>query len=69
MADIKNTGGSTAGSITGAQIIGEFADGAAWVHLDIAGTSRTESTKGYTPKGATGVAVRTLARLAQILAS
>ncbi len=69
VADMKNTGGSPAGSITGAQIIGEFADGAAWVHLDIAGTSRTESTKGYTPKGATGVAVRTLARLAQELAS
>jgi leucyl aminopeptidase len=69
VADMKNTGGAPAGSITGAQIIGEFADGAAWVHLDIAGTSRTESTKGYTPKGATGVAVRTLARLAQILAS
>ena len=69
VADIKNTGGAPAGSITGAQIIGEFAGGASWVHLDIAGTSRTESTKGYTPKGATGVAVRTLARLAQNLAS
>ena len=69
LADMKNTGGSGAGSITGAQIIGEFADGASWVHLDIAGTSRADSTKGYTPKGATGVAVRTLARLAQVLAS
>jgi leucyl aminopeptidase len=69
VADIKNTGGAQAGSITGAQIIGEFSDGAAWVHLDIAGTSRTESTKGYNPKGATGVAVRTLARLAQALGS
>ncbi len=68
VADLKNTGGSPAGSITGAQIIGEFADGAAWVHLDIAGTSRADSTKGYIPKGATGISVRTLARLAQILA-
>jgi leucyl aminopeptidase len=68
VADIKNTGGAAAGSITGAQIIGEFADGASWVHLDIAGTSRTDSIKGYNPKGATGVSVRTLVRLAQELA-
>ena len=31
VADIKNTGGRGAGSITGAQIIGEFSDGASWV--------------------------------------
>ena len=64
VADIKNTGGRGAGSITGAQIIGEFADGASWVHLDIAGTRLVGSTKGYNPKGATGVTVRTLTRLA-----
>ena len=63
IADIKNTGGRGAGSITGALIIGEFNDGAPWVHLDIAGTSRTNSAKGATVKGATGVPVRTLVRL------
>ena len=68
VADIKNTGGRPAGSITGAQIIGEFADGAAWVHLDIAGTATADSTKGYSPKGATGVPVRTLVALARRLA-
>ena len=68
VADIKNTGGRNAGSITGAQIIGEFAVGASWVHLDIAGTSRTDSSKGYNPRGATGVPVRTLVRLVQSLA-
>ena len=68
VADMKNTGGRAAGSITGAQIIGEFADGAAWVHLDIAATSRAESTTGYNVKGATGAPVRTLVRLAQRLA-
>ena len=68
VADIKNTGGRPAGSITGAQIIGEFADGASWVHLDIAGTSRTDKVKGYNTKGATGVPVRTLVRLALNLA-
>ena len=69
VADFKNTGGRAAGSITGAQLIGEFAEGAAWVHLDIAGTSKTDKLKGYNPKGATGVPVRTLVRLAEDLAS
>ena len=67
VADIKNTGGRGAGSITGAQIIGEFTEGAAWVHLDIAGTSSTDRDKGYNPKGATGVPVRTLVTLARDL--
>ena len=67
VADIKNTGGRPAGSITGAQIIGEFADGAAWVHLDIAGTATAISASGYSPKGATGVPVRTLVELARRL--
>ncbi len=68
VADMKNVGGRNAGSITGAMIIGEFADGAAWVHLDIAGTSTTDSVKGANTKGGTGVMVRTLVRLARSLA-
>ena len=67
VADIKNTGGREAGSITGAQIIGEFVEKASWVHLDIAGTASTKESKGYNPKGATGVPVRTLVRLVQNL--
>ncbi len=63
IADIRNTGGRGAGAITGALIIGEFNDGAPWVHLDIAGTSRARGSKGATVKGATGVPVRTLVRL------
>ena len=32
-----------------------------WVHLDIAGTARTDQRpKAYTPSGATGVGVRLL---------
>jgi leucyl aminopeptidase len=68
VADIKNTGGRGAGATIGAQIIGEFGEGASWVHLDIAGTSRASSEKGYVPKGATGVPVRTLVNLANRLA-
>jgi leucyl aminopeptidase len=39
------------------------------VHLDIAGTFETDKEKGYQPKGATGVMVRTLVNLAVELLS
>ena len=65
VADIKNTGGSPAGSITGAMIIGEFVGDASWVHLDIAATSMSDRTMGYNGKGATGVPVRTLIAVAR----
>ena len=68
VADLKNTGGRPAGSITGALIIGEFAGDAAWAHVDIAGTSFSSKTSGYVVKGGTGVMVRTLVRLAETLA-
>ena len=67
IADIKNTGGRGAGSITGAMIIGEFSGDASWVHLDIASTSRVDKDSGYNPKGATGLPVRTLVALARDL--
>ena len=38
VADMKNSGGRQAGSISAALLLAEFVDGAAWVHLDIAGT-------------------------------
>lgn len=69
IADIKNTGGRGAGTITGAQFIGEFTQGASWAHLDIAGTSSTEKDSGYNPKGATGIPVRTLVELTCNMAS
>ena len=51
VADIKNTGTGGGGAITGAMIIGEFAEGAVWAHLDIAGTVRSARHTGHTPKG------------------
>jgi leucyl aminopeptidase len=38
-ADIKNSGGRPAGSITAAQFLARFIDGVPWAHLDIAGVS------------------------------
>jgi len=64
IADFANSGGRSAGAITGALFIEEFTGGLPWAHLDIAGTAWAEEGKPYQPKGATGVAVRTLAELA-----
>ena len=68
VADFKNTGGRDAGSITGAQFIGEFVGEIPWAHLDIAAISRTSLDKYYYRKGATGFAVRTLIEFARSFA-
>jgi leucyl aminopeptidase len=60
IADIKNTGGRKAGTITAAAFLKEFADGIAWAHLDIAGTAWGDEAKPFRAKGPTGIAVRTL---------
>ena len=60
VADLKNTGGRSGGSITAALFLQHFSEGLPWAHLDIAGGNRTTKERPYTPKGATGVGVRTL---------
>ena len=67
IADINNIGGSGAGATIGAMVIGEFAGESSWAHLDIAATTRAARESGITPKGSTGVPVRTLIALAQSL--
>ena len=69
VADVKNTGGARAGSITAAQFLAEFSEDTPWVHLDIAGTAMTDKESGYLVRGATGVPTRTLIRLALDLAA
>jgi leucyl aminopeptidase len=64
VAEIKNSGGRKGGAITGAKFLQHFVEDTPWVHLDIAGTSDADKEKGYQPKGATGVMVRTLAQVA-----
>ncbi|PZC46882.1 MAG: leucyl aminopeptidase [Chloroflexi bacterium] len=64
IADVKNTGGRGAGSITAALFLAEFSEDTPWVHLDIAGTFMSSKEKGYKVKGATGTPVRTLVNLA-----
>ncbi len=60
VADIKNTGGRPAGSITAAAYLQKFVGDVPWAHLDIAGTAWDFTEKSYIPKGPSGTGVRTL---------
>jgi len=61
IADVKNVGNRTAGSITAGYFLKHFAGSIPWAHLDIAGTAWTENEKPYIAKGATGFGVRLMA--------
>ncbi|MBV9098716.1 MAG: leucyl aminopeptidase [Frankiaceae bacterium] len=62
VADIANIGDRNGGMLTAGLFLQEFVpDGVKWAHLDIAGPAfNTGEPHGYTPKGGTGVPVRTL---------
>lgn len=62
VADVKNIGGRSAGTITAAAFIQKFTEGLNWVHLDIAGTAWEEKGRPCYPFGGTGVGVRLLSR-------
>lgn len=64
-ADVKNSGGRLAGSITAGQFIENFVEGCPWIHLDIAGTAYLSAPQGLNGKGATGVHVKTLYEFAK----
>jgi len=64
IADVANTGGRPAGTITAALFIQHFVDTTPWAHLDIAGTGWNDRDAPYAAKGATGAGVRTFVRLA-----
>jgi len=61
IADVKNSGGRPAGTITAAWFLREFAEGYPWAHLDIAGTAYTQSEDAGSVKGPTGMGVRLFA--------
>ncbi|MCQ4213780.1 leucyl aminopeptidase [Streptomyces longispororuber] len=66
-ADIANMGERMGGGLVAGLFLKEFVgEGITWAHLDIAGPAFNEAGPfGYTPKGGTGSAVRTLVRLAE----
>ncbi|MGP4002075.1 leucyl aminopeptidase [Streptomyces sp. 8N706] len=67
VADLANIGERAGGGLVAGLFLKEFVgDGITWAHLDIAGPAFHEGAPfGYTPKGGTGSAVRTLVRLAE----
>ena len=67
VADLANVSGDRGGGmLVGGLFLREFVpDGVRWAHLDIAGPAFNDGGPyGYTPKGGTGAAVRTLVQLA-----
>jgi leucyl aminopeptidase len=58
IADVKNSGGRPAGSISAGWFLREFVDGFPWAHLDIAGTAYTDREEPTRVKGPTGMGVR-----------
>ena len=69
VADIANMGDKYGGMLVAGMFLKEFvAEGVRWAHLDIAGPAYNDAAPhGYTSKGGTGHAVRTLVRLAEDL--
>ena len=63
IADLNHTADKyaySAGSVTAALYLENFAGDRKWVHIDIAGTGRSDSDSGENPKGGTGFGVRLL---------
>ncbi len=58
IADMKNSGGRPAGTITAAWFLREFADGYPWVHIDVAGTAYTDADSPPQAKGPAAVPTR-----------
>lgn len=68
LADLKNTGGRPAGTITAGLFIEAFVQDKPWIHLDIAGTAFNSKDGDYLVEGGTGVGVRLLYHFASDLA-
>lgn len=58
IADIKNSGGRHAGTITGGWFLKDFVVDIPWAHLDIAGMAYRDDAVPYLRKGATGTPTR-----------
>ena len=62
-ADMKNTGGRNAGSITAAQFLQRFVNEVPWAHLDVAGVAMDSPKNALSQSWASGWGVRLLDRL------
>jgi leucyl aminopeptidase len=62
VADIKNTGEGSAGTIIGGLFLREFVGTVPWAHIDFSSTVMADKPMAGHPRGATGFGVRTLLR-------
>ncbi len=63
IADMKNIGGRTAGSITAAQFLQRFVNNTPWAHLDVAGTAMAAPHTEINRSWGSGYGVRLLNQL------
>lgn len=68
IADLKNTGGRPAGTLTAAAFLKSFVDETPWIHLDIAGTAYLDNESAWQAKGPTGTPVRAFISFVETLA-
>jgi leucyl aminopeptidase len=68
IADLRNSTGRAAGSLTAAAFLKAFVADVPWIHLDIAGTAYTDAETPYLAKGPTGTPVRAFVAIAEDLA-
>jgi len=64
VADMKNSGGANAGTITAALFLSEFVGTTPWAHIDMAGPMSSDGDDGWLSRGATGFGTRLLIDLA-----
>jgi leucyl aminopeptidase len=62
-ADLKNSGGRPAGTLTAASFLKQFTGDWPWAHIDIAYCDLEPEGKPYVPKGPTGFGTRLLIHL------
>jgi leucyl aminopeptidase len=65
IADLRNSTGRPAGSLTAAAFLKAFVGEVPWIHLDIAGTAYTDAETPYLAKGPTGYPVRAFVAVAE----
>jgi leucyl aminopeptidase len=70
VADIANMGDRFGGMLVAGLFLKEFTGDTPWAHLDVAGPAYNDSKPfGYTPKGGTGMGLRTLLGLLEAAAA
>jgi leucyl aminopeptidase len=69
IADLRNSAGRWAGSLTAGKFLEAFVEKTPWIHLDIAGTAYLDSESPYAAKGPTGTPIRAFVALVEALAA